>query len=246
MDTRPPVYEEEGITYYRASSIGMCVRGLVAARLGMPGVAPSEKRQKDMDAGTQYEPIALTKLQRMGYDVGHRQERFELPVAEGVEIRGHIDAVATTIGTRGTTSYVVEVKSLAPSTFRAWRARHFETFPQWSWQISAAMHATGLAGLLVAADRTTGALSCLDMAEPPWNRRHVELRVQAVENLAREGDLGPCLELFPCSYFYLHDCPVLTPARTPEHVRVVLREAFERSTGGFRERMALRLAEVGE
>lgn len=246
IDTRAPVYVDGDLVVYRGSKLGLCFRALTAARLGMPGVPPSAKHQADMEAGQSYEAVVYAKVGAMGFDVSRVQDEVELPAAEGCVIRAHLDAVVTRITRRGTLTNVCEVKALAPSTFRKWRSQGFLNFPGWAWQLAVAMHATGLPGLMVVADRSTGILSLSDVLEPPVSMLLLEERVARVEELAVTGELAPCPEAFPCPWFYLHRGPALTPAATPEHVRGILREAHERAVGPLRERVALRLAEVGE
>jgi hypothetical protein len=246
VDTRAPVYLENDLVVYRASKLGLCLRALAAARQGCPPVPPSAKHQADMEAGQAYESIVLARLAAMGHDVSWCQQEHDLPVAEGIIVRAHIDGVVTRISQAGTVSYVTEVKALAPSTFRAWRARGFQAFPVWAWQLAVGMHATGLSGLMAVADRTSGVLSLLEVERPPRTMLEIERRVAQAEELAATGSLGECPEAFPCFWFYAHEVPVLTPEATPEHVRVVLREARQKASGALLERVEERLREVGE
>lgn len=247
----PAVYlDTDGTPVYRASKLGLCLRALTAARLGMPGVPPSEKQERDMAAGQAYESVIYHKLERMG-EVTDRQRRYELVLKDAV-VRIHIDGIGHHIRRQGVTSHVLELKALAPSTVRSWRSRRFVNFPTWAWQLSVGMHATGLPGLMVIADRVTGGILLDEVDEPPHDLAAIEERVDEVEHYARTGWLAECNGAFFCSWFFLHDSgyagegAVLRPEATPPHVRGILRLAHAKALGALRERVELRLAEVGE
>lgn len=252
IDDRAPVYQDGDLWVYRASALGLCLRALTAARQGCPPCPPGAKQAADLQAGIDYETVAYYKLRKAGYEISREQEEIDLPAGPGRVLRMHIDGVADRITPDGLECTVLEIKSLAPSTFKAWQRGRFQSFPSWGYQMGAAMIATGREGLMCVADRSTGIWGIHGCAMPPILMGEMCDRIADVERLAAVGTLPPCPATFPCPYFYLHDHnisgegPVLSPEATPEHIRVVLREARQNASGAILERVEERLREVGE
>jgi hypothetical protein len=151
---------------------------------------------------------------------------------------------------------VLEVKSVAPSTFKLWQRQRqrFDAFPGWKYQLGAAMLAANLPGLLVVANRLSGLLHHHQVESVSYpSVLELKGRVAAPEAYQRDNHLlPPCPESWNCPFFYTHDHglhgegPVLRPNETPEHIRVVLREARRHASGAILERVEERLREVGE
>lgn len=254
VDARDPVYvDTDGTVVYRASALGMCLRALVAARQGCPPCPPGAKQAADQQAGIDYETVVLHKLTRMGFEISHQQREYDLPVSEGVIVRCHVDGLVTRVENDGASTSVLEVKSVAPSTFKLWQRKRFDAFPGWGYQLGVAMLASNLPGLMVVANRQTGVLHChvVESASYPYLLM-IQERIRTAGTYLDNQDEAPCPATFPCLYFYLHDSnisgegPVLTPEATPEHIRVVLREARQNASGAILERVEERLREVGE
>lgn len=128
-DDRPNTYEEDGKVIYRASSVGNCVKSLVASRLGYsPQDHPGWLMEK-FDEGHVAEPIILDWITQQeewrfldplepssyGGTAGTHivpkpdddQFLLEIPVGERALIRCHLDGMAVCTGVKpaGKTSY---------------------------------------------------------------------------------------------------------------------------------------------
>lgn len=217
-DDRPNVYVENDVAIYRASSVGNCVKGLVAARLGMePGPHPDWLLEK-FAQGNVNEPIILMmleenhhvsmwtdlELEAAGYVLDDGQVLVELPVGSGVRIRGHLDG----IGDDGDVVYVVEAKAFGESFWDKYDKEGITGFPYYSAQLAIYMAATGLPGLFVIGRKDTDGvvneIRVTHFDEPPVNVGLVKAKVAKVERAAASGELPGCdVKQYPCQWFHL-------------------------------------------
>lgn len=106
---------------YRASSLGSCIRSLVAARLGESAMGPHASLRAAMNASSGLEDEIVRRVETELGDgkVIWQQKRVELEVPDLLAIpdvlaivRGHID------GLHQQSDSIVEIKALGPANFK--------------------------------------------------------------------------------------------------------------------------------
>lgn len=193
---QPPVYEDGGVVYYRASALGHCVRMLALARQGYDALPPPAQMQKVYDAGHEAERQVFMK----GIVKGLAQHTILLPISDSIVIRGHLDA--------WTPERIYEVKSQSPDEFGVLRDSHL--WEPYSYQVSVYMHATKLPCTVVRVMRDKdGNISEREEETfdvPPVAMDQIRSRVFKVESLARRDLSGTECEKreWPCPFFYTH------------------------------------------
>lgn len=121
------VYQDKGTVVYRASSLGSCIRSLVAARLGESAAGPNAGLRAAMDAssGLEDECIRRFGIEMASSDVIWQQKEVELSVCNHpdgepnvpnavVIVRGHIDGMSMYDDT------ILEVKALGEGNWAKW------------------------------------------------------------------------------------------------------------------------------
>lgn len=220
-DDRPIVYRDQGRWVYRASAIGGCPRGLLAARRGYQALPAPDWLQHAADAGNDAEQYALKWLRAQGYQLESLQQAVEWPVGTAV-IRGHIDGIARYVRADArrdpqavADQRVVEVKSMSAKVFGEWRRYGFAAFPRYAAQLSIYMAALKLPALYVIVKRDSAGrpqdVVMQKIQEPPWPLAQVVRRVLQIERWA--ADDGPTVSWPPCetaytgwcAWQYLHD-----------------------------------------
>jgi hypothetical protein len=262
-DNRPSAYVDAGKSVYRMSSTGECVRSLYSQRIGIVGAMPPEWLEERYDEGTRLEPIILARVQQglmSGIDgrvrfkmldptdlksyaglkhVEHKHLDFtgqftcEIPVLNGVVIRGHLDAIAqvyvcdsswvdaTGIALGG--RVVVEVKKFRKSLWDKFKSQGLAGFPGYMNQMSLAMHATGLPGLFVVGQyvgekdgeesseggaHEIGSVAWEFCREPPVSVNKIKARIVQIERRAEKREpFDVCdVKTWPCPMWReLHD-----------------------------------------
>lgn len=225
QDDRPAVYYDPTVErwVYRASSLGMCERRLVAHRRGMEGQPTPEWLQRRFDEGHEFEEQILARYDEDyagtdGFDSGeHFRVMVEIPVGKHAMIRGGTDRVHG--------SYVVDAKFMRPDGARQLE-RGMTEHPEYLWQQAAYAHGLILAG----HDITTVRLAIGEKEYDPETRdaiaidrmRYFEVGVNALPTLAqlkarvmkmeaaarKDYDVWPdCPPRFdyPCPFDWLHD-----------------------------------------
>lgn len=202
-DHRPDAYQEGARLVVRASSLGGCLRALVASRMGMQPVDPGETAKRAMAEGVIHEPHVLRHLTSLGWDITDAQREVELSIAGGlVVIRGHLDGIGSSpAGERR----VVEAKALGRDRFTRWQHDGFSApeFRTYAYQLSVYMAATGLPGLFAVKNRDTGEvdIALVDVSPIP----PAELKARAIRVL-RATALPACDPVrWGCGFFYLHE-----------------------------------------
>ena len=148
-DSRPCVYTEGDYTVYRASSFGLPLRSLVAARLGHEPAGLPEPVRQAADEGTDLEPYVLELVMQAGYAISDQQQTVELVFPEQKAIiRGHIDAMADD-GWEPVV-LVCDSKTVSESGMIEFRRKGLSTKPSWSWQFSTYALAKKVAKVLAA------------------------------------------------------------------------------------------------
>lgn len=177
-DHRPNVYldDETGMWVYRASSLGNCVKGLVAARLQYEAFPFPDWLLEKFEQGNVAEPVLIERFinHRHGdtdwvmldpdeesayenrdhtfyphvkYGGAHdNQFTCQVPVGTTAVIRGHMDGIAESSNGE---RVVIECKALAHSYWDKYQKGGIEAFPYYATQLSLYMHATGLPGMFI-------------------------------------------------------------------------------------------------
>lgn len=207
-DDRPPVYEEDGIVVYRASSVGkLCDRALWLARTGVP-TSPTPLVLADAyvtSANNEQLAIDLFVDEYM-IDVTDQQMRVEVPVpGTDAVIRGHLDGLGHDKVMERTG--VVEVKCINETS---WGARGVDLYAGWREQVMLGMRGaeTDLCWM-VWGKKVDGVVDDVSYSVVEYDRRVVAAvfdKVRRVERAVREGQALVCPEeTWGCPYWQLHE-----------------------------------------
>jgi hypothetical protein len=207
-DNRPSVYTEDGITFYRASSLGGCSRMLVAHRLGYTPVGYEGPVNQVMAEGELHERDVVERMEKDGvWLVTCQQQTVSLPITSNVSVVGHIDGIATNRETGG--GFLLEIKSMGKDQYEEWTRLQWETpglIQRYKWQLSAYMVSLSLPGLLAVKNRNNGTLTLTTIPEPFYSLSALKARIIRLEGFVARGELPPCdTPVFPCPFVYLHD-----------------------------------------
>lgn len=210
-DDRPNVYEDNGKIIYRASSVGNCIKSLVAIRSGMePSPHPDWLLEKFAE-GNVNEPIILNHLRSLGwtvdYDGDDNQLELELPIGENVIIRCHPDGQAYLTPDD---VHVVEAKAFGQVFWDKYMKHGITAFPYYATQVTIEMAGTGLPCLWVMGLKddlgTVVKYHIERITEPPLKIGAIKAKIAKVENWSSRGELPACdYDQYPCQFFYLHD-----------------------------------------
>jgi hypothetical protein len=209
-DNRAIVYVEDAVLpVYRASSIGLPLRCLTAARAGNTPLEPPEYLTRAADAGTAIESVVKARLTEQGYTINDEQDTVEVSVFDDGEeiavIRGHLDA-SSIASPHDDIERMLEVKSMSTNVFDKWIRHRFDGFPTYAAQLSVYMHATGLPALYAVICRDTDEMELIEYDTPPIAWDVLAQKVRAVEAFNALGIMPPCTgATYPCSYNYLCD-----------------------------------------
>lgn len=214
-DDRPNVYVEDGVVIYRASSLGNCIRSLVASRLEMEPLPHPDFLLKAFDEGNRNEPVILAELANRGYVLEHtgdgEQLETEIPIGDKIRIRCHPDGIGYANLDAGSRR-VVEVKALARSTWDKFHSKGLDEFPYYKMQVSIEMHSTGLPCLFVVGLKNPDRDNLCDqfvvtlIDKPPIPLNVIKAKVIKVESLAKKGELPSCdFNQYPCQFVHLHE-----------------------------------------
>lgn len=231
-DNRPSVYQEDsGLVVYRASALGQCSASLLEYRMGENEPMPHPQWLLDrFESGKRNESVILNLLYdpKWGHpwkSMGGGQLEVELPVGEGVIVRGHLDDMAIRIGAlsdRINTPVgevrVVEAKKFGPSYWDTWQTKGLAGFPLYEFQLSIYMHATGKKALFVVgqseADEKDPENRAADVVkrivvkevdEPPVSLGQIKLKVARIEAQYQQGKrFDECdIRQYPCPWYHL-------------------------------------------
>ncbi len=218
-DDRPNTYLEGTTVIYRASSIGNCIRGLAASRIGYdPTDHPNWLLAKFAEGNTN-EPVILKLLEDSGKfaianpeDHGFRvvagQTEVEIPIGSTVKVRGHLDGLAVEISTGEV--FMVECKALGKSFRAKYEKGGIAAFPYYATQLSLYMVGTGLPALFVLGwkdkDGVVQDIHTEIFHKPPISLAMVKARIAKVERAKAENQLPTCdQDQYPCQFYYLHE-----------------------------------------
>lgn len=205
--TRPDVYQEGGVWCFRASSIGACLRGLVAARNGLMPQPPAAFLQGALKASSEAEGVVLRDLGKRGWKV-EPAESVVLELPHG-RLTGTTDGFISSVELD---RCVLEIKALGRSLYekyvRGGIANMGDPFARmYGMQISAYMLATGLP-CLVAVYGKESEMTLEKLYEtPPFSIEELDLRMQDVHYFAERGEWPECDAKCSSSswYWHIHD-----------------------------------------
>lgn len=215
-DNRSAVYEEDGITVYRVSSLGTCIRALWAYKQGLEPANTPEWLQEKFEQGNVAEPIIIDMIEKQyGGVVSHKQDLVEIAIGRTAIIRGHPDGIYTQIlngleieGSKA----VLECKALAKGTYEKFK-RAIENdiltseFPYYAAQISILMEYYGLPALFAIGikndDGVVESIETFVLEEPPISLKEIKLKIIKLE---RMKEMPECdISVYPCPFYILHD-----------------------------------------
>ena len=216
-DNRPNVYEENGVMVYRASSIGMCVRALVALGRDNYEEAMGKERvdllKRSAEEGDLHEEGVRQKLIREGWKVLSTQDVVEIPIIKGVIIRGHTDGVLLPPAGQPLHETLLEVKSMSNKVFDRWIKQGFDGFLKYAYQISTYMQAHPNRDVLYVAKRREDGLEdrrIIPANAPPVNFKVIRQKILTAESHRRKRSSFPACDVSKqdqwwCPLWYLHD-----------------------------------------
>lgn len=250
QDNRPPRYTEgkgaDKRVIYRASSLGMCDKAMVALSMGYDPRAFPQWFQEILDEGTRSESTIRTMYEdklRDGWpevkvvDVG---KVLEMEILEGVWLRGSIDGMLMTQNV----PTLFEAKKIRDSGWAQYLRVGVEYQNNYPMQTSAYIHMLeeelGIQPDMAfvgghmenkgTEEEPDWQITEVDQhiyVDPPISLRAIKKRIVGLERLISEtkaiGDLQ-CGDqrMFPCPVFYLHD---EDEEETPERPSTELIEA---------------------
>lgn len=218
---------ENGRVIYRASSLGFCIKSLVAVGMGMDGNGHPDWLLRKFQEGIDGEPVVLDMLRSnwrlMDESEGHYlqwhdgQLYVEVDVGTNVTIRGHADGIGTCymapVMEHGETDWVtgdkrlVEVKCTTPD----YASEVIKRLPMmYKVQVSVYGGFFGLPIMLALGIKDSDGKVvnvCTEMYdEPPMSMGAIKARVMAIEGYVERGELPTCdYRQWPCQYPWLCD-----------------------------------------
>lgn len=217
MSDKPDVYYEGDKVIYRASSLGSCIRGLVAARIGVkPANVIKQQHQQYFDEGHLHEGAVLDRLVREGMNVdnGSSQEggqyTVELNVRDNIYIRGHVDGLGNgyipSLDVTLSDLHVIEVKSMSKDVYEKWLRCGFNEFYRYAIQLTIYMTALQMGGVFVAKNRNSGDMHVTVLDHPPLPLSDITERINKIEDWAELDSFPFCdYPTFPCKFYLIHD-----------------------------------------
>src|SRR5438445_10756925 len=140
---------DKDIVVYRASGLGHCLRGLVAARKGLAPKPFSDDTLKRFAEGNRLEEPILREVASRGYIISDRQLEVNIPITKRIAVRGHIDGIAFD----GVQKWVIDAKSASTKSFNNFLTHGMNAFDSYRWQLSVYMIALELSGMMAFKDK---------------------------------------------------------------------------------------------
>jgi len=232
-DNRTYSYVERGVPIYRASSIGLPLRCLSAARMGETPLEAPEYLRRAAEAGNRYEIIVKDRLAADGYTIGEEQGAVELLVPLDGDnghaiIRGHLDASSIT-APGDPVDRMLEVKSMSDAVFTKWTAHRFDAFPTYAAQLTVYMQAVGKPALYAVVNRDTDEIELIPYDDPPMLFEDLVTKIRSIEALAAQNIMPPCTGAqYSCAFDYLCDRREIDPSDVPPDDDSLLAAAIQR------------------
>ncbi len=212
-DDRPNTYvEDDGTVIYRASSLGNCIKSLVASRLGMEPMPHPDWLLEKFEEGNTNEPVILKMLEDAGWGYSDgAQLEVEIPVGKGIKIRGHLDQIGFDGLADSPSDHVVEVKAFGKSFYEKFMKQGIMGFPYYVMQLAIYMAATGMpAAFVVGVKNDEGVVDRIGInfyeLKDLGGIGAVKAKIARVEQWVKKGELPPCdYDQYPCQFYYLHE-----------------------------------------
>lgn len=222
--------DDDGIVRYRASSVGRCPRALFASRLGMTPIDPPSDMQARFDDGHLHEGAVRQKMLDAGIQVVDDQSEIIVPITPRLLIVGHHDGIVSNLGDWSAIApdlgpvpnlAVLEIKSMAQSSFEKWQLHGFDAFPNYATQIALYMEALSMPAVYAVKNKNSGQMAWRLLDELPADLAAIKRKIVGVEQAVRDNVMPDCGPVdWPCPFFYLHDEEVRTgPAKDQIEVR---------------------------
>lgn len=164
-DDRGWVYQDDdSAIVYRASSLGKCIRGLVAARMGIKDQPRPQVIQDAMDVSSGLEGKVVDYLDNEGYEIVYTQNAREihfdhLGSAKHIILRGHVDAIVS----KNNRTYVAEIKCVSEKSYEKYDKQGITAFGRlaeaYQWQADIYAHAAALPVLYVVGKKVDGKIT---------------------------------------------------------------------------------------
>lgn len=208
--------EQDGWLRIRGSELGYCIRRQVLGQMDMPRKQDPAYLAKAYADSSEYEQVVLAWLEDEGYKIVDQQRPFSIAINSlGAFVALHPDGIRD----HDTRPAVVEIKSFGPSYYQKFQKEGLKGFPEYEWQLSSEMVATGLPGLLVVALKggTIDDLLFHGLAEPPHTPDEIVDRVAQIRsqyNLRAKSMIvddswtcDPGAKPYGCPFWHLGKCP---------------------------------------
>lgn len=205
MSDRPlAYYDTDGAVTIRASGVGKCSRAIWASLQEITPIAPTERLDSILSEGHLHEKAVREQLESEGavFSTGpDDQESITLWIIPGkLKVVGHLDGIITNWNQGW------ENKALGKEGFRRWRNVGFDAYPDYPWQLSVYMLATGLPFLYTVKCRDDGQLDRTVFTEPPVSLKEIQAKLIGIYTAHKNQDMPACdPERWMCSWFFLHD-----------------------------------------
>lgn len=210
MSRTADVYVRDGVTHFRASALGACIRGLVAARLGIRPQPPAKFLQEALDDSSLAEEYVMTLLAKRGWKIESQQDEVFVDYDEG-RIIGHIEGY---IAAEKLERSVLEIKAFGPTLFAKYVKGGLKAlgppFTQmYEMQLSSYMYATQLPALLVVHGKKDQLILERYIDEPPVSEEKLQERMQRINECASKQEYPECDA--KCNskswYWFIHEEP---------------------------------------
>lgn len=209
-EREPEVYKYT----YRASSLGGCIKSLIAARSGYEPL-DVYSGMTVLEEGNLHEPHIIERLRTDGWIISRQQEECERVLAGfGVNITGHNDGIIQlSTGDDYTTAsdpLVLEIKTMGDASFKDWKRRGWSNpglMQKYKWQVSFYMHCYAMPLMFVVKNRNSGEMDTDFVREPFYSWSDIVNRITQIEIAARNSDLPELCDspMYPCPFNYLHE-----------------------------------------
>lgn len=227
---------DDGCVVYRASSIGACVRALVASRMGYESQSPPDKLVQTFADGHTAEALAKSMLRAGGVDIFNEQAECVLPVLArmpsggmfnqtGIVVSGHIDGWCLD----GAGKLVMfDIKSQSEKEYdKGWFNADLQY--KYKWQLGVYMLANSLTRMMVLRfARETHRMQWHEYTNTLTVEEVVE-KITAIETAVMSRDLPPC-DVKPddwgCPFAFLHDGGKVEPVVPDNKVEVFAQVAI--------------------
>jgi len=214
---------QSGIWRYRPSSLGSCLRALLAERTGYEPMVRSERNQRILAEGHLHEDSILAEVERHGYRLLPRPSCLAMRIGDYAEIVGEVDGIAVDddgnwwlveAKTAGETDTYSTFKTLKRALTKGWealvRAEHAYAFQVTTYSaLIQACYGIEVKGVVWGLkNRNDGEFFIKALPGLPFPIGDPPARVALIEGMAMSDpdQRPPCDVSSPfCKFKYLHD-----------------------------------------